>query len=139
MNATEKSLGTLIGESLRPVALKEAAMANKTTILDALRESRREIREEIDEERARLTELEAREQDMTAEIAAIQGAPLDAAYCRARAAQMRNPTPETAAARHLAYVRLQADYHVRLGTVPADNDPDREAIEAAMDEMRVRQ
>jgi hypothetical protein len=134
------SIHPVMTDALKGFAPKESAMSErKETILDALRESRREIREEIDEERARLTELEAREQDMTAEIAAIQGAPLDAAYCRARAAQMRNPTPETAAARHLAYVRLQADYHVRLGTVPADNDPDREAIEAAMDEMRVRQ
>jgi hypothetical protein len=125
MQGNEKTIGDVIGEALRP-----------RTVLDALRESRREIREEIDEESARLAELQAREHDMTAEISALQGYPLDAEYSRARAAQLRKPCPETAERRHRAYVRMQAASFVRLGTVPVENDPDREEILAAMDEVR---
>jgi hypothetical protein len=107
-----------------------------TTVLDALRESRREIREEIEEEESRLAELKAREHDMTAEISALQGYPLEAEYYRAWALCLRKPDPAHAQYRHRAYVRMQADSYVRLGTVPAESDPDREEILAAMDEVR---
>jgi chromosome segregation ATPase len=123
MQGNEKTLGDVIGEALRP-----------RTVLDALRESIRELDAEIDEERARLLDLEARRYDLVADEDRIRGDLLAMEWHKAEAEAKRSRTPEAAEAASHTFVRYMAAMHLRNGTVPGPGEY-AASIEAAMDEL----
>jgi hypothetical protein len=106
-----------------------------TTILDQLRESIRELDEEIRGEQARLTDLEARRYDLLAEEDRIRGDFLAMEWHRAEAALKREDTPEAREAVHRSFLRHMAAMHLRNGTVPTEGAL-ASLIEAEMDAMR---
>jgi cytoplasmic iron level regulating protein YaaA (DUF328/UPF0246 family) len=131
-----KSVGDVIGTTLRPARL-EAAMSEKTgKILDAVRQSIRELDAEIDEEEARLVDLRARRYDLAAEQDRIQGDLVAMDYHRAAARNLREGSAESKQAAHVAFVRHMAAQHLQHGTVPSAGSYAADEIEAALDEMR---
>jgi seryl-tRNA synthetase len=103
------------------------------TVLDALRESIREIDAEHRETQLHLAELDARRHELDEQIARIGGDALAAEWHRLGAISCRNRTPENEQAAHEAYVTHMAAMHLRHGTVP---NLYRDEIEARMDELR---
>jgi predicted nucleic acid-binding Zn-ribbon protein len=109
---------------------------NETTVLDALRESIRELDQEIREEESHLDDLRARRCELRAEEARVGGRLLDMEACLAEARWQRAPTAENRQAMHVADVRASAAYHLRLGIVPSEHHPWLAEVEQTMDEMR---
>jgi hypothetical protein len=123
-----KSVGDVIGESLRPVALKETAMGERT-ILDELVERRRELWRARDEVEAQLHEIEC-------EIAKIAPANHDAAeWHRLAAIALRERTPEAAEAADRQWLIRMARSYLASGKRPEMGSHRQAEIDEMCDEL----
>jgi chromosome segregation ATPase len=108
----------------------------EVTVLDALRESIRELDAEIREEETHLDDLRARRCELRAEEARTEGHLLDMEAQLAEARWHREPNAANRQAMHVADVRASAAYHLRIGIVPTEHHPWRAEVEEEMDRQR---
>jgi hypothetical protein len=83
----------------------------------------------VDEEQAKLHDLQAQQDAET-------GDDLGAEWHRLQAIALRTRTTATEARAHRAWLVSMATSHLKRGSVPAEGDHESEAIAATMDELR---